>query len=81
MPAGYVIRLAIEAAARWGTLISSEAEQRILISKPEPLPAIYRWAGAALWVDRYYVAFVHDDVPGVEYLYLTRQHIIEERTA
>jgi len=67
-----MIRLAIEVAARWGTLISSEAEQRNLISKPEQLPTIYRRDDAALWVARYYTVIIHDDAPRVQCLYPTR---------
>ena len=74
-----VIRLAAEAAALLEIRIPSKDTLLMMISKPKPMPVIYRRADAALWVDRYYIAFIHDDAPGVEYLYLTRQHIIEER--
>ena len=73
--------MAAEVATQLEIRISSQDTLLMMISKPKPMPMIYRRADAALWVDRYYIAYIHDDASGVEYLYLTRQHIIEERIA
>ena len=76
-----VIHLALGAAAQLEIRVPRGDTLRKMISKPHPMPMIYRRSNAVLWVDRYYIAFISDDTPWVQYLYLTRQHIIEERIA
>ncbi len=46
-----------------------------------PLPVILDSRNGRLWVDRFYVAYQLDGYDGVKYVYATRHHILEERSA
>lgn len=75
-----VLQLAMDAAAQLDIHLTDIPQLRMKISKREPVPLMLKRHATTLWIDRYYIACSIDDAE-IQYLYLTRQHIIEERIA
>lgn len=51
-----------------------------LYFSPEPQPLLLEGIGARAWIDKYYMAFQVQGGP-VEYIYISRRHIEEEKQA
>jgi len=43
-----------------------------------PHPLVVKSNSYTLWIDRYYIAYSHDDEHEIHYVYLTEHHIKEE---
>lgn len=78
-----VMRMAMDTADALNIPIHNGKYLRRMISKVIPIPQVYATSEYRLWVDRYYIAFQSmdgKDLP-VQYVYLSREHIAEERAA
>lgn len=77
LPRGTLLALARAIAQTYGfpAIMRSSVEQLYNVQWPQPL--IFRNGDTALWVDKYYVAYL-PETGDVRYLYVTRHHIHEE---
>lgn len=79
LPQHRLLQLANALADRYGFRRIANSELMEMYSATKiTLPIIRQNQGGMLWVDRYYVAVQHND-GDVQYVYLTKTHINEER--
>lgn len=76
-----VYNLAKEVAEKYGLRRPDYAVLRKEMFGKYPQPVILDSHNGRLWVDRFYVAYQLDGCAEVKYVYVTRHHILEERSA
>lgn len=75
----YVVALAEKIAFDLGISINDEEKLPAkLVGKYVP-PQIYKNGIVSLWVDRSYIAYSYEDSGKIEYVYVSQEHISEER--
>ena len=76
-----VYKLAKAVAEKYGLRKPDYAVLREEMFGMYPQPVILDSHSGRLWVDRFYVAYQLDGCAEVKYVYVTRHHILEERSA
>ncbi len=76
-----VYNLAKEVAEKYGLRRPDYAVLRKEMFGKYPQPVILDSHNGRLWVDRFYVAYQLGGCAEVKYVYVTRHHILEERSA
>lgn len=79
LPVKDVVALAEKIAFDLGISINDKENLATkLVGKYVP-PQIYKNGIVSLWVDRFYIAYSYEDSDKIEYVYVSQEHISEER--
>ena len=73
-----IIKLSIRVADTLGIKLPDEDYLMQKLNLQNPVATIVKENNYSLWIDRYYVAYSHEDEVDIHYVYLTRHHISEE---
>lgn len=74
-----VLALAEKIAVGLGLAIQNKDELADSLVSIQALPQIYKNGIVSLWVDRHYIAYSYEDSENIEYVYVAKNHIEEER--
>ena len=73
-----VINLSKSVSDDLGMSLEDDAVLLKKLAQKSPVPLIVKNNNCRLWLDRFYIAYSHDDENDVHYVYLTEFHIREE---
>jgi hypothetical protein len=78
LPIENIIALAHVVADQLAITLPDDAVMAGKLNLQNPHPLVVKSNYYTLWIDRYYIAYSHDDEHEVHYVYLTEHHIKEE---
>lgn len=78
LPVEKIIALTHVVADRLGITLPADAIMAGKLNMQNPYALVVKSNRYTLWIDRYYIAYSHDDEHEIHYVYLTEHHIKEE---
>ena len=78
LPIEKIISLTHVVAGHLGITLPDDAAMAAKMNMQNPYPLVVKSNYYTLWIDRYYIAYSHDDEHEIHYVYLTQHHIKEE---
>ena len=73
-----VAGIAMQLAGKLGVRIPSRNYLLSEFTQEYPLPAVIDSNGYRVWLDRYYIAYLSPEDEIVHYVYVAKEHILEE---
>lgn len=78
LPIENIIAIAKRVAGQLGITMPHEAVLMNKLNMQNPYPLVVKSNLFTLWIDRYYIAYSHDDETEIHYVYVSQHHIKEE---